>query len=140
VSVSLRREDMGAHFTKWYVEGLPAPAILHRFTIAEPNADPHDHPWSFTSFVVSGGYTEEVFDLAGSMRLVDHPPGEAFRVEAGRIHRIVRLWETECWTLVVPGPPERVPGFYRWADGEALHRPWNRPDFQPVRESSRQAT
>lgn len=131
--VLLRRENMGAHFTKFHLGDLPVAAVLHRFTAAEPEADPHDHPWGFTSFVVCGGYVEEVFNRYGTSVERVHLPGESLRVEAGHVHRIVRLVDGECWTLVLPGPTERVSGFYRWtADGTPLHRPWNRPDFRPM--------
>jgi hypothetical protein len=29
----------------------------------EPQAAPHDHPWSFDTKILDGGYVEEVFHL-----------------------------------------------------------------------------
>ena len=130
-AITTRCEPMGHHFTKHHLEGLPVSAVLHHFTAAEPEADPHDHPWGFTSFVLSGGYVEEVFEVEfGWSRTVTRRQGEAFTVDAGHVHRIVRLLEGECWTLVLPGPLERVSGFYRWAeDGTPMYRRWDQQEW-----------
>jgi hypothetical protein len=143
--VTIRQEVMGPHFTKYHIEGLPVPTVLHHITQAEPEADPHDHPWGFTSFVIAGGYVEEVFQprglrssewlrvVDGKGYLVERQQGQVFRVNASRVHRIVRLLGPESWTLILPGPPERKPGFYRWDEnGQPLYRPWDRGDFQPL--------
>lgn len=37
---------------------------LHRIKGPDPQPDPHDHPWDFTSIVLAGGYTEEVWRAA----------------------------------------------------------------------------
>jgi len=131
--VRIRQEVMGPHFAKYHIEGLPIPAVLHYITQAEPHADPHDHPWGFTSFVITGGYEEEIFYSDGTSILESHWYGEKHRISARRIHRIVRLLDGECWTLVLPDPWERKPGFYRWDEnGQPLYRPWDREDFQPL--------
>lgn len=127
----LNHEPMGSHFDKWHVEGLPRSAVFHRFTAADLG-DPHDHPWGFHSFVVSGGYVEEVFEVDGSSRFVLRSPGESFYVPAAHIHRLVELIGGECWTIILPGQPERDSGFYQFRDGQAYHRPWHRADFQPL--------
>jgi hypothetical protein len=36
-------------------------SVLHRFVRPEPHADLHDHPGSFETTILSGGYIEEVF-------------------------------------------------------------------------------
>ena len=122
---------MGHHFTKYHLEGLPVGAVLHHFTAAEPEADPHDHPWGFTSFVLSGGYVEEVFLKNGTSYLEEWGAGEIRHVKADHVHRIVRLVGGECWTLVLPGPVERVSGFYRWAaDGTPMYRRWDEQEWR----------
>lgn len=135
----IRQEIMGPHFTKCHIDGLPVPAVLHHITQAEPEADPHDHPWGFTSFVIAGGYEEEVFYSTGESYTDSHWSGQRHYVPSGRVHRIIKLLDDDCWTLILPGPSERKPGFYRWDEnGQALYRPWDREDFQPLqRESER---
>ena len=132
--MQLRHEPMSPVFDKWHVEGLPIPAVFHRFA-APDLGDPHDHPWSFRSVILTGGYVEEVFDIeTGSSRLVSHTVGESFFIEASHIHRIVDLPTGECWTLIMPeGPKLREPGFYQFRQDGAYHRPWHREDFQLFR-------
>ena len=115
--LNLRREEMAPFFVKHYIEGLPIPAAFHSFSDID-HGDPHDHPWAFTSFIVAGGYVEEVFDRDGTSHFVEHLPGESFRVEANHIHRVVALPRGECTTIAIPGPEVQKSGFYQFrADG-----------------------
>lgn len=36
--------------------------FLHYVFLPDRDRDPHDHPWSFFSFICKGGYVEEVFE------------------------------------------------------------------------------
>ena len=148
LDLRLHPETLGSHFTKFHLHGLPRSAVLHRFTSAEPDSDPHDHPWGFTSFVISGGYVEEIFRPEGFSYKRARHPGSVQYVDAARIHRITYLYADECWTLVLPGPVERKSGFYRWEEkneekneGQGmegatelirLYRPWDRAKFERI--------
>ncbi len=81
---------------------------------------PHDHPWSFWSFVLRGGYVEELHERPGSgecryvarVRLADH------RFPLHWAHRIVSV-EPHTLTLCIVGRKRRVWGFYDgnvWVD------------------------
>ncbi|MBD8546780.1 hypothetical protein [Sphingomonas sp. CFBP 8760] len=117
---------MSRAFTKYHLDDG---RVLHRFRLEEPHADPHDHPWSFQTEILEGGYVEEVFHVRpdGSWhserrhRLV----GQAYSINAAHIHRIVELPAGECWTLVRAGQHERVTRFWRFGD-VAHSRAWNR--------------
>lgn len=62
--LTFREERMNGHFTKYHVEGLPFPLVLHHFTAADgPDADFHDHPFGFMSFIFRGGYREEMLGM-----------------------------------------------------------------------------
>lgn len=118
-------EVMSDGFSKWHLrDGL----VLHRFT-APDDGEPHDHPWAFTTQILSGGYVEEVYSLmpegGWTMSLHYRWPGETHRVEAQTIHRIVSLPEGECWTLIRPEAWEQQPGFWRLRHGVAERRVWN---------------
>lgn len=121
----VRVERMSPAFVKYHLDDGRA---LHRFVRAEPHADPHDHPWSFETTIVSGGYVEEVFtfDPDGRWRseLVERQPGSRHRIAATHIHRIVALPEGESWTLVRAGPHERRTLFWRFAE-VVQRRAWN---------------
>lgn len=134
--LSLRHEAMNDAFHKWHIEGLPFPAALHRFT-APDAGDPHDHPWRFTSFVLIGGYEEEVWHRwpgtdEWRTERVRRFAGTVHKVEAEHIHRIVGLPPEGCWTLVLPGEPVRQPHFWRFINGAAQNRPWWRAGFEAV--------
>ncbi len=134
--LSLREERMADHFVKRHVEGLPTAAVIHQFNQVD-NGDPHDHPWSFTSFVLHGGYMEEVFDReTGASRLVSRTVGESFFVPATHIHRIVHLPEGECTTIILPGPHEQTSGFYQFRSDGMYHRFWHEPEFRLMAPAS----
>ncbi len=57
-------ERMSRAFTKYHLDDGRA---LHRFKMEEPNATPHDHPWSFDTKILDGGYVEEVFHLGSGL-------------------------------------------------------------------------
>jgi len=110
-------ERMSRAFTKYHLNDGRA---LHRFKHPEPHATPHDHPWSFETEILDGGYVDEVFHLNsdGSWHSEHRHrvPGETYRVDANHIHRIVALPGGECWTLVRAGRPERETRFWRFGD------------------------
>ena len=129
----LRIERMNDHMTKVH---LGDGRVVHRFSAADgPEAAFHDHPWPFSSTILAGGYIEELLDLSRPgepPRVVERRPGDTFRNEAGTIHRIIRLLEPECWTVITPGAHERTPGFYEVRGGQVWHRLWHDPEFRPL--------
>lgn len=121
----VRVERMSPAFVKYHLDDGRA---LHRFTRPEPHADPHDHPWSFETTILSGGYLEEIFTLLpeGGWRsaFVERAPGSHHAIAADHIHRIVGLPSGESWTLVKAGPHVRRTLFWRFGD-TVRHRAWN---------------
>lgn len=135
--INIREEQLGEHFTKFHLEGpWPFDAVIHRFTESD-RGNPHDHPWGFRSFILKGGYVERVYFVDRSTgKFVgredrDRRPGDSFAVEARHIHRIVELPESECWTLILPGPMERVSRFYEFRGDEVFSRLWSETEYQP---------
>lgn len=118
-------ERLSPAFVKYHLDDGRA---LHRFTRPEPFAAPHDHPWSFETRIVAGGYVDEVFtvrpDGGWDSRLVERLPGTVHQVAATHIHRIVALPAGDCWTLVRAGPHERTTLFWRFGEG-VQRRAWN---------------
>ncbi|MEG3166484.1 hypothetical protein U1701_18040 [Sphingomonas sp. PB2P19] len=110
-------ERMSRAFTKYHLDDGRA---LHRFKAEEPHETPHDHPWSFETEILDGGYVEEVFhlDACGGWHteLVHRVPGATYHVEAEHIHRIVELPNGECWTIVRAGRHERETRFWRFGN------------------------
>ena len=137
-SAIVRVERMSPAFVKYHLDDGRA---LHRFTRPEPFANPHDHPWSFDTHIVAGGYVEEVFtfrpDGGWQSELIERLPGTTHHITADHIHRIVALPAEESWTLVRAGPNERMTHFWRFGDS-VHHRAWNRRRWVIHRPPARQ--
>ena len=110
---------------------------LHKIEDADPGMDVHDHPWSFITIILRGGYVEcaaldsrDPFHWTWTTwrRFTVH------RMPLTVAHRIVRA-EPGTWTLVLRGPTRRVWGFYlpRIGDGifaePARWVPWTEYDY-----------
>jgi hypothetical protein len=104
-------EVMGDHFRKLHLQpGAGKHVTLHHFT-GPDEGDPHDHPYSFTTLVLSGGYVEEVWTPkygdgyrggpSWHKALHFRAPGESHTVRSTDVHRIVSLPAGECVTAVV---------------------------------------
>ena len=94
---------------------FPFNIFVHRFLKSDPT-DVHDHPWSYFTLILRGGYWEwqPVFDSQGrrisevaKWRGVGH-----WRVSpADSYHRIELDPTVECWSLFMPGPHRKDWGF-----------------------------
>lgn len=71
--------------------------FIHRFMRSDEPI-PHDHPWNFLTYVISGGYTEQYFDRAKP---------------STRRNRFTKYWTQ---TTV-----ERTPGSIRYRSANAVH-------------------
>jgi len=111
--ITTRTEVMSAEFTKHHIEGLPFPCAFHHFTGTDKGG-PHDHPWSFRSYIMQGGYIERVYQPDGKFEDIKREPGTSFNLPAEHIHEIIELPQGECWTLVIPGPLEREWKFWEF--------------------------
>lgn len=106
------------YLRRWYLIETPWFGIkLHHILRADADRALHDHPWSFVSLILRGGYTEERplehVSSPGFPWLVERirrRPGRLHRVRADELHRIDEL-HGSCWTLVVNGPKRRTWGF-----------------------------
>lgn len=130
MELKFAEERMSNEFTKFHVQGLPFHPCLHRFT-GPDGLGPHDHPWGFMTFILWGGYVEDVYTITGDTWTVERvyrAPGTSHRVEAEHIHRIVELPMGECYTMVIGDPWKRETRF--WDFGEKIRsRAWHEPEF-----------
>lgn len=90
--------------------------FVHRFLRSDAD-EMHDHPWPFTSVILSGGYWEETpapgwANGSGPVRRRWYGPGRVLRRPANWIHRVVIPEGREAWTLVFRGVKERSWGFW----------------------------
>lgn len=125
-------EKMSDEFVKSHIKGLPFDAVIHHFT-EKDKGSPHDHPYKFTSHILSGGYVERVYkvgtDGGWSTELVYRYPGTVHTIEATHIHQIVELLENECYTLIIPQEKEREPRFWKFDENGSESRAWYEGDF-----------
>lgn len=109
--LDVREEKLSDTFTKYHINlGDDVYLVLHHFTGVDGPV-PHDHPWDFTSWILKGGYVEEVFH-EGNTYGVFHDPGDVIDFKAEHTHRIHKLMEGECWTATMYGPKKQDFRFY----------------------------
>lgn len=124
-------ERMSGHMSKWHIgPGSTGNAlVLHRFT-GEDTGPHHDHPFRCRSYILHGGYDEEVLHPDGRIEHRQHRPGDVVSIPHDHVHRIVHLPEGEAITLYeVLGPKVQEPGFFEWRNGAMWQRRWNEPDW-----------
>lgn len=108
---------------------------LHHIEDVDPQPDPHDHPWSFVSMVLAGGYEERVH-----VRWAAEPEGGHYvrRWLFGSVHRMKaegvahRIIETlpHTITLVLRGKRSREWGFWNMDDRGAVVGWTNWKDYE----------
>jgi len=120
-------------FDKYHIEGLEFPVVIHHFKGPEPeDAEPHDHPFDFTTFIMKGGYTETIHRTELGHHTFDfiHEEGCSHKVEATDIHLITKMSEGGCFTLMLPGEKVREPGFWKFDESGAHFRQHDSSEFK----------
>lgn len=102
----------GDYMRRWILQTPWFTVHLHNILRPDRGEVCHDHPWNFTSLILSGGYIEEGpvradGDQWDAVRL----PGDIARHRATDAHRITRVWP-HTWTLVFTGPKIRRWGYH----------------------------
>lgn len=113
----VKHTPIAGHMEKFHFHDLPFESGVHH--IWGPDVgDPHDHPLSFSSMILKGGYVEEVFSVhTGLSTRFWRRPGDRFMVYKDHIHRIIELLEPTVLTFAEYGPIEQQWGHYQWRDG-----------------------
>jgi hypothetical protein len=84
---------------------------LHHIPRPDEDRDPHDHPWSFVSVLLRGGYDEEVFNTKRELIKTNKRKAFAIGKRSGNvIHQITRV-DPNTWTLVFTSSRWRKWGF-----------------------------
>ena len=121
----IRREDGSAYLIRWAFNTPFGGIKLHHILGSDEERDLHDHPWSFFSVILRGGYWEHVavdpasdprYDLRFTgMRPVTHRTwygaGSALWRPAPSPHCLELAEGRTAWTLVFTGPKKREWGF-----------------------------
>lgn len=106
------RSDGSVYFTRWRLIQTPFFSIfLHKFLTGDSDPYVHDHPWSFTSFVLRGGYIEARRN--NNNHFLDARQVKHINVmRRDDAHYIMDLLRVPTWTLVITGRRRRTWGFW----------------------------
>ncbi len=97
---------------------------LHKLCGPDARSELHDHPWSFISFVLRGGYTEFVpGPYYAQSRYVKRVNVKRFNKS---YHWIAELDRTPTWTLVFVGRRRRVWGYL---DRDGIRTDFDKHEF-----------
>lgn len=102
---------------------FPFNIFLHKFLKGDPD-DVHDHPWSYFTLILRGGYYEWIpqFDAKGRKTCEVRKwrgPGHFRFCKANSYHRIELQPGVTAWTLFMPGPQRKEWGF--WVKNKWIH-------------------
>jgi hypothetical protein len=96
--------------------------LVHHFLPTQRDRDAHDHPRSFVTIVVRGGYDDVQPD--GTLDRVYAP---AIRYRPAEHAHVTMAGPKGAWTIVLMGPQRREWGFWRdakwwpWRAYESVH-------------------
>ena len=102
------------YLTRWVLDLGFISFRLHHWTGSDDLRHPHDHAWSFMTFVLHGSYMDK------------SPDGDEI-MSAGKIayrtaehQHCVQLLSKHCWTFLITGRERRKWGF--WVNGKFRKR------------------
>ena len=118
--IIMDRIDNEPYLERYYVflkdrKTFPFNIFLHKFLKGDPD-DVHDHPWSYFTIILAGGYYEWIaqFNEDGTKNCevrVWRGPGSFRFGNTHTFHRIELKEGVTPWTLFIPGPQRREWGF-----------------------------
>lgn len=118
--------DSGIFFRRFTLIKFPFLSVyLHQFFRGDLDRCLHDHPWSFVSIVLCGGYYEHMESGKYWRR-----PGSILFRRATTAHRVTIRPGTHPYSLVFVGRKWRDWGFYTLSGWKA----W-RPGWSPICET-----
>ncbi len=132
----LTNPDGSFYMRRWIFRTPWGTLRVHNICSSDSGRDFHDHPFSFTSLILRGGYLEHVpgcrcgnkapYQLwegnhaPGTPPCRYYGPGSVVRRKATDLHRL-DLTNGSAWTFVLGGPYERKWGF-KTPNGWVYHR------------------
>lgn len=112
------REGGTVYLTRWWILGSETSRyalMLHKMHRPDDDSCHHDHPWSFFTLVLWGGYIEEITTPADPIvkykKRLNRVGMILFR-RATHTHRIAGLPNGPCYTLVLRMKKRRHWGFH----------------------------
>jgi hypothetical protein len=133
----LEAQDIGRdgdpYLDRLRIIGTPLFSLyLHHFHRPDAEPDPHDHPWWFTSLILTGVYEEATWPdkrNPGACEIRTRTRGSLRCMSRRSAHRIT-VTHGSVWTLILTGPKRSSWGF--WPDGRYV--PWR--DYMKARRGA----
>lgn len=100
---------------------------VHRIDKPDGDRDRHNHPYAFGSWVLWGGYKQEILLPDGSVETQWRRMGEFSVMPRDHYHRVVELADNKpCYTLFFAGNPQwNTDGTHEWGFSVGgVHVPW----------------
>lgn len=124
------------YLTRWRLIQTPWFGIyLHRMDGPDSRSTLHDHPWTFASLILRGGYYEAHAAEAaqGPVTMRCHVLGDVNRMGRHEAHFIRELVKVPTWTLMLVGQRRDTWGYWEpFQDRRALEvRFWTPYDRHP---------
>jgi hypothetical protein len=108
----IQDENGDPMLVRWRIIQTPYGALyLHKFLRGDSDPFVHDHPWSFLSIILKGGYTEARRHNKTYL-LYKHHVTRFNLMHRYDAHYIMELDRTPTWSLLLVGPRKRTWGFY----------------------------
>lgn len=112
------------YLRRFYVyRGKDTHYFIHYIRRSDNDRDPHDHPWDFSSYMIAGGYTEQIAFRSGGSPTKSYTralkPGQKIFNQAEHTHKVSLPLGQTAWTFVAAGNARRVWGFLTengWVD------------------------
>lgn len=121
----IRSREGELHFKRWYLLKTPwFQVFIHYFERPDFDDHLHDHPWSFVSVVLWGGYIEMLRKGHLEYSVVTRNPGSIAYRKATWFHQVISLFGP-TYTLVFATPRFRIWGYDkdgRWVDNETYRK------------------
>ena len=114
-------KEGAVHFRRYRLLQTPWFAFyIHQILRSDMDADPHDHPWNFSSLILSGSYIERcrLAPFFDKMYVQQFYQGDVIKHKAEDAHQL-SLQSKEVWTLVFTSGRSRVWGYQTkngWVD------------------------
>ena len=110
------------HFKRWaIIETRYGSLYIHKISKSDEDKDPHDHPWNFWSFVISGGYIEALNNDGLTFQGV-FPRFSLIKRSSKDFHKIKLLdIDNPTWTIVWVGKKTHPLWGYSTANGWIDH-------------------
>lgn len=109
---TIQHADGDPMLVRWRVIQTPWGGFyVHKWLRGDSDPYVHDHPWSFFSIILKGGYTE-VRRNNKTYRLYAHHVTRFNVMHRYDAHFVETLDRVPTWTLMLVGPRKRTWGFY----------------------------